>query len=185
MIYVTHDQLEAMTLASQVAIMKEGTVQQIAPPLELYNAPANKFVAGFIGNPPMNFVPAKVAAEGKGVKLMLGKEGNGGSLELTNGYAKKLLPYIGKSIVMGVRPEDIYDKVYYMGDAKGRTMKTVVDVVEPMGAEKYLYLSSMGGQAMVARVNADNQAHVKQNIDVVVKLENAKFFDSETDAIIQ
>jgi multiple sugar transport system ATP-binding protein len=81
MIYVTHDQLEAMTLASQVAIMKEGTVQQIAPPLELYNAPANKFVAGFIGNPPMNFVPAKVAAEGKGVKLMLGKEGNGGSLE--------------------------------------------------------------------------------------------------------
>jgi multiple sugar transport system ATP-binding protein len=86
---------------------------------------------------------------------------------------------------MGVRPEDIYDKVYYMGDAKGRTMKTVVDVVEPMGAEKYLYLSSGGGQSMVARVNADNQAHVKQNIDVVVKLENAKFFDSETDAIIQ
>lgn len=182
-IYVTHDQLEAMTLASHVALMREGTVQQVAPPLELYNAPKNKFVAGFIGNPPMNFIEAQVLKEGKGLKLVIGKKGRA-ALELTNGISKSLSPYAGKKIIMGIRPEDIFDKVYYHGDAKGRTISSTVEVVEPMGAEKYLYLSS-NGDSLVARVNPDNMAHVKQEIDVVFKLENAKFFDADTDVVIQ
>jgi len=182
-VYVTHDQLEAMTLASQVALMKDGTIQQIAPPLDLYNAPTNKFVAGFIGNPPMNFLDVTVQDTGNSVKLLLGAEPSDQTLEFNNGLHKTLKAYAGKKIVMGIRPEDIYDKVYYQGDGRGRTVRSRVEVVEPMGAEKYLYLAS-AGHSVVARVDADNKAYVSQNIDVVFKLENAKFFDSVTDALI-
>jgi multiple sugar transport system ATP-binding protein len=84
---------------------------------------------------------------------------------------------------MGIRPEDIYDKVYYQGSGKDRTLPAIVEVVEPMGAEKYLYLMSSGVN-VVARVNADNRAYVSQNIDMVFNMENAKFFDAETEAVI-
>ncbi|MCG3204730.1 MAG: sn-glycerol-3-phosphate import ATP-binding protein UgpC [Elusimicrobia bacterium] len=183
-IYVTHDQLEAMTLATSVALMKDGTVQQVAPPLEIYNKPANKFVAGFIGNPPMNFFEVDVKKSGSNLSLSIGKNGAKGNLELANGVKQRLEPYAGKTIVMGVRPEDIYDKVYYQGSGKGRTVSSTVEVVEPMGAEKYLYLSALGN-SVVVRVSPDNQAHVNQNIDLVFHLENAKFFNKETDAVIQ
>lgn len=182
-IYVTHDQLEAMTLASHVALMKEGTLQQVAPPLELYNNPQNKFVAGFIGSPPMNFVEVQVKKDGANIKLLVCESKLGGALSVPSDQSKVLLPYVGKKVVLGIRPEDIYDKVYYMGDARGRTVPTMVEVVEPMGSEKYLYLSS-GKVNIVARVGADNKAAVKQNIDVVFKLENAKFFDIDTEMVI-
>lgn len=182
-IYVTHDQLEAMTLASQVAIMKEGTVQQVAPPLDLYNRPVNKFVGGFIGSPPMNFLHARVEEGPKNISLVIGKNGDSGRLDLSGRWSKALRSYVGKGVVMGVRPEDIYDKVYYQGNGEGRTLSTVVDVVEPMGAEKYLYLSSSDSN-LVARVSPDNEARVSQRIDVVLHLENVKFFDMETEAVI-
>lgn len=182
-IYVTHDQLEAMTLATQVALMKDGMVQQVAPPLDLYNSPANRFVAGFIGNPPMNFLEAHVKKEGSSLKLAVGKVENGRTLEIHNGYRDKLMPYVDKKVIMGIRPEDLYDKVYYQGSGKGRTIPTIVEVVEPMGAEKYLYLNS-GDNSVVARVQPDNQAHVNQKIDVVFQMEKAKFFDADTDATI-
>jgi len=183
MIYVTHDQLEAMTLATQVALMKDGTVQQVAPPLDIYNSPANKFVAGFLGNPPMNFLDAIVKKDAAGVHLALGKDGAVGTVTIDNGMKPALGAYVGKKIVMGIRPEDIHDKVYYQGNGKGRTISTLVEVVEPMGAEKYIYLTS-NGSTVVARVNADNKAVVNQNIDIVFHMENAKFFDAETDAVI-
>ncbi len=183
MIYVTHDQLEAMTLATQVALMKDGTVQQVAPPLDIYNAPANKFVAGFLGNPPMNFLDAVVKSDSTGVRLLFGKDGTGGIVEVTNGMRTALAPYADKKIFFGIRPEDIYDKVYYQGNGKGRTISTLVDVVEPMGAEKYLYLNT-GESTVVARVSADNHAFVSQKIDIVFHLENAKFFDAETNVVI-
>jgi multiple sugar transport system ATP-binding protein len=182
-IYVTHDQLEAMTLATHVALMKDGEVQQVAPPLDIYNAPVNKFVAGFLGNPPMNFVDAQVVREGSNVKLLIGKNGACGSMSVNNGMRDTLASYAGKTITMGVRPEDIHDKVYYQGNGKDRTIPMTVDVVEPMGAEKYLYLTS-GGTTVVARVNADNEAYVNQKIDIVFHMENVKFFDAETDAVI-
>jgi multiple sugar transport system ATP-binding protein len=182
-IYVTHDQLEAMTLATHVALMRDGEVQQVAPPLEIYNSPSNKFVAGFLGNPPMNFVEAQVQREGSNVKLAIGKNGACGTVFVSNGMRAVLGAYAGKTIVMGIRPEDIHDKVYYQGAGTGRTVSMIVDVVEPMGAEKYIYLSS-GGTTVVARVNADNQATVNQRIDIVFHMENVKFFDAETDAVI-
>lgn len=182
-IYVTHDQLEAMTLASHVAIMKEGSLQQVAPPLEVYNRPANRFVAGFIGSPPMNFLKASVKNEGGNVVLSVGKNGNSGTIVASNGIRMSLKDYVGKDIIMGIRPEDIYDKVFYQGSGQGRTIATRVDVVEPMGAEKYLYLSA-ADTSVVARVNPDNEAQVNQKIDIVLNLEKAKFFDSETENVI-
>ncbi len=182
-IYVTHDQMEAMTLATSVALMKDGTVQQVAPPLDIYNAPINKFVASFIGSPPMNFLEATVSKEGGSVKLIVGKNGTASNIEPVSSVQKALEAYNGKKIVMGIRPEDIFDKVYYQGSGKGRTLPATVEVVEPMGAEKYLYLLSSGVN-VVARVNADNRAYVNQNIDMVFNMENAKFFDAETEAVI-
>jgi multiple sugar transport system ATP-binding protein len=182
-IYVTHDQLEAMTLASHVAIMKEGTLQQVAPPLEMYKQPANKFVAGFIGSPPMNFLETTVTQKGADLQLAIGTNGTTGYITPSAEIKKALQSYIGKKIVMGIRPEDIFDKVFYQGDAKGRTLSTTVEVVEPMGPEKYLYLNSHGS-SMVVRVLPDNKAFVNQKIDVVLRIENAKFFDAETEATI-
>jgi multiple sugar transport system ATP-binding protein len=182
-IYVTHDQLEAMTLASHVAIMKDGTLQQVAPPLDMYNAPSNKFVAGFIGSPPMNFIETTVDKKGSDIQLRIGTNSTSGFVSPTDSMKKALEPYVGKKVVMGIRPEDIFDKVYYQGDAKGRTLASTVEVVEPMGPEKYLYLNSHGS-SMVVRVLSDNKAFVNQKIDVVLKLENAKFFDAETESTI-
>ncbi len=183
-IYVTHDQLEAMTLASHVAIMKDGTLQQVAPPLDMYNQPSNKFVAGFIGSPPMNFVETTVEKKDSDIHLRIGTNGASGFVSPTPAIKKALEPYVGKKIVMGIRPEDIFDKVFYQGDAKGRTLVSTVEVVEPMGPEKYLYLNLHGSQ-MVIRVLPDNKAYVNQRIDVVLKLENAKFFDAETETVIE
>lgn len=182
-IYVTHDQLEAMTLASEVAILKDGTLQQVAPPLDLYKTPANKFVGGFIGSPPMNFISGRVEKGDKGIRVNVSLEGDNQVLLVQNGMKASLMPYVGKKIVVGIRPEDIYDKVYYQGDAKGRTLSSEVDVVEPMGAEKYLYLK-VAGSPLVARVSRENQARVSQRIDIVFKMENVKFFDQETEKVI-
>jgi multiple sugar transport system ATP-binding protein len=182
-IYVTHDQLEAMTLATHVALMKDGIVQQVAPPLEIYNAPANKFVAGFIGNPPMNFFEVDVKKDKEGVKLVFGNNGRAVDIEPPAAMKAPLQAYVGRRISMGVRAEDNYDKVYYQGSGKNRTLSSTVEVVEPMGAEKYLYLVA-NGNSMVVRVSADNQAYVNQNIDVVFHLENAQFFDKETETVI-
>jgi multiple sugar transport system ATP-binding protein len=163
--------------------MKDGTVQQVAPPLEIYNAPANKFVAGFIGNPPMNFFEVAVKKDKDGVKLTFGKNGSAVDIEPPAAMKEPLLAYAGQNISMGVRPEDIYDKVYYQGSGKNRTLSATVEVVEPMGAEKYIYLVA-NGNTMVVRVSADNQAYVNQNIDVVFHLENAQFFNKDTEAVI-
>ena len=184
-IYVTHDQLEAMTLATEVAILKDGIMQQVAPPLDLYKKPSNKFVGGFIGSPPMNFMQATVKKESGAVKLELDAEdrAHSGTIVVKNGLSKTLDAYAGKKITLGVRPEDIHDKVYYQGDATGRTIKSRVDVVEPMGSEKYLYLNS-SGQSVVAKVGPDNNAQVNQEIDIVLRLENVKFFDTETEKVL-
>lgn len=182
-IYVTHDQLEAMTLATHVAIMKEGAIQQVAPPLDLYHAPANKFVAGFIGSPPMNFMKVQVQDKNGSVRLIVGQNGTAGHLKPLEAAQKSLRPYVGKTVILGIRPEDIYDKVYYQGDGRGRTVTARVDVVEPMGAEKYIYLNN-NDTIVVVRVNADNQAQVSQQIDVVFQMEKAKFFDAETEQVI-
>jgi len=181
MIYVTHDQLEAMTLANRVAVMKDGVVQQIAPPIQLYTQPENKFVAGFIGSPPMNFLEVTLNRRNGSVFFEL--EGRG-ALRSDAAMGRKLEKSVGKKVILGIRPEDVHDKVYYTGGpAENKVIKGTVDVVEPMGAEKYLYLS-LGSQSLVARVNPNNQAKENQVIDLVFNMEKVKIFDPETDKVL-
>jgi multiple sugar transport system ATP-binding protein len=181
MIYVTHDQLEAMTLANRVAVMKDGIVQQVAPPIELYMHPLNKFVAGFIGSPPMNFMEVTSVQRNGSLWFQVDPQN---AVRLLPDMSHKLQNSVGKKLIFGIRPEDIYDKVYYLGGpSEGRMVKGRVDIVEPMGAEKYLHLS-VGPHVVVARVHPNNEAKENQEIDVVFNMDKAKVFDPQTDKVL-
>jgi multiple sugar transport system ATP-binding protein len=185
MIYVTHDQVEAMTMGDRICVMKDGMIQQIAQPIELYNHPETKFVAGFIGSPPMNFVEVFLEEKsGDKEKELWVKENlaepEGLKLKLTPELAGKVKEYIGKKVILGIRPEDIYDRLVHSGAVKeGSCAKAQVEVVEPMGAEKYLYLNT-GKSPLVARVEPNNSAKAHQEIEIAVNLERVRFFDSGT-----
>lgn len=176
MIYVTHDQVEAMTMADKIVVLKDGLIQQIGSPLELYNDPANRFVAGFIGSPPMNFINVSVTEEGGRILI---DEGDF-KLTLPEPQAKLLKEYVGKQVVFGIRPEDL-DYV-----EKGETdiaFKTNVGVIEPLGAEIHVYVNTAKHQA-IARVNPNVQLEVGKEIYLFPHLEKAVFFDMETELAI-
>src|SRR5947199_7678888 len=144
-IYVTHDQVEAMTLGDRVVVMKDGVVQQAGEPLELYNAPVNRFVAGFIGSPAMNFATVRVT-DANGV---MRADNAGFGIEVAPELAPRLLPYSGREITMGIRPEDL--RVANGSDPAGLCFDAVVEVVERLGSETLLDLQ-VGAQTMVAAV---------------------------------
>jgi len=179
MIYVTHDQVEALTLGDRIVVMNKGSVQQVADPVTLYESPVNQFVAGFIGSPPMNFLKGKIVSQSadlyfqdKGVKLRL--------LPQHNAHMSK---FRDKEVVLGIRPEDIYDKIFAQDARPEFTMTATVDVVEPMGSEIYLYLNA-GNNNFVARVTNQDTATVNQDLQVVFDMSKAHFFDSVTQAAI-
>jgi len=150
--YVTHDQVEAMTMGDRIVVMKDGIVQQIAPPKEIYNHPANKFVASFIGAPPMNFMDARLETEGDSVRL----RGASFSLLLNGAVAQRLQSAKNQDVTLGVRPED----VVLGSDGSGPgSIPVRVDVVETLGAEQHLSLSS-GQNAFLAHVGADFPASI-------------------------
>ena len=179
MIYVTHDQVEALTLGDRIVVMKGGRIQQVADPVNLYENPVNKFVAGFIGSPPMNFLKGKITAQNgdyffqdKGIKLRL----------LPQHHAK-IMPYRDQNVVFGIRPEDLYDKIFAQDARPEFTITATVEVVEPMGSEIYLYLNA-GNNAFVARVSNQDTATVNQDLQVVFDMSKAHFFDPKTDEAI-
>ncbi len=191
-IYVTHDQVEAMTMGDKICVMKDGVIQQIDPPLQLYNKPANRFVAGFVGSPPMNFMNVTIVdrKEAGGKSSLWIKEADNDSrsesfqLKLAKEMETKLKPYVGRTVTLGVRPEDIYDRLFYAGEIhEGSWTKVTVEVVEPMGAEKYLYLST-GKNSIIARMEAQNSAKPQQDIDIVVNMNKIRIFDTETENAI-
>jgi multiple sugar transport system ATP-binding protein len=176
MIYVTHDQVEAMTMGHRICVMKDGDVQQVAAPLDLYHKPVNQFVAGFLGNPPMNFFDVKIESNKDGVWL----RHDGFSLTIPASFNGHVKPYVGKEVVFGIRPEDIYDRLFYNYPiAKASTAKVKVDVVEPMGSEVYLYLKA-GKADLVARVPPQVKTRVHQEMEVVFNLDRLHLFDKET-----
>jgi len=176
MIYVTHDQVEAMTMGDRICVMKDGMIMQVDRPLEIYNKPGNKFVAGFIGSPPMNFMDVVVQRRAGRMCLDEGKF----ILNLLPSMEKAVLPYIGKTVTLGVRPEDIYDKVFAGNVATiGRTALSTVEVVEPMGSEVLLYLNT-GKNTLVARVEPQSEARVNQEIEILFNLEKIRLFDKES-----
>ncbi|MBL7071691.1 MAG: sn-glycerol-3-phosphate ABC transporter ATP-binding protein UgpC [Candidatus Omnitrophica bacterium] len=179
MIYVTHDQVEAMTLGDRVAVMKAGVIHQCDAPMNIYDRPVNKFVAGFIGSPPMNFMAGTLKK--KDGKLFF-DEGNF-HVRVDESFSSALSSSVDKEIILGIRPEDIYDK-FFIAEAKPETTISVtVDVVEPMGAEVYLYLNT-GKHSFIARVGTRSTPEVFKRQDVVFDMAKAHFFDSKTEKTI-
>ncbi len=137
MIYVTHDQTEAMTLGDKVAIMKDGKLLQVDTPLDVYDKPANKFVAGFIGSPPMNFMEGSLKASEGALYFC---EPEGFQLRIPEQNKEKLEPYVDKKIILGIRPENLYDKLFASYATPDNTVAATCDVVETMGSENHLFL---------------------------------------------
>lgn len=173
MIYVTHDQVEAMTMGDRIVIMKDGFIQQIDSPLKLYNNPVNKFVAGFIGSPAMNFTEGKLIKEEK--ILFLDNTGNL-KLEIPEVYNEKIIPYINKNVYIGIRPEDITldDNGQFVFES---------EVVEPMGNEVFLYFNVSGVQ-FVSRTNSQKEIKAGEKIKVLFNTKKLHFFDKETEKAI-
>jgi multiple sugar transport system ATP-binding protein len=175
MIYVTHDQTEAMTMGDKICVMKEGVIQQIAGPIELYNNPINKFVAGFIGSPAMNFIEVDVIEKNGALLLSEGSF----DIKLPDGYNQKLSSYAGQKIIMGVRPENIYDKLFYnLYEKDINSFSATVEVVEPLGSEIYLHLNT-GKSELTVKVDSHNQAKTNQIIELVFSLSKAHLFDAK------
>ena len=180
-IYVTHDQTEAMTMGTRIIVMKDGIVQQVDTPANLYNKPCNMFTAGFIGSPQMNFVDALLSKNAEGVFL----EFNGDTIKLPDGKASNpaLDNYIGKTVVLGIRPEDIHDDEAFASSLPDATVNAYVDVTEMMGAETYLYLK-IADAPFVARVNQRSTAKMGDNIKVTFDTNKIHLFDKETELTI-
>lgn len=179
MIYVTHDQTEAMTLGSRIAVMKDGRVHQVADPITLYDKPVNKFVAGFIGTPPMNFMEGKIAK--KNGKFFFCEEKN--TLRILDDFIPKLTGYVGKEVVFGIRPEDIYDKLFVTDTPTDNVLTVTVEVIEPMGSEVYLYLNT-GLHTFIAKLPGHAKPEVNQEMDLVFDMSKAHFFDKSSEETI-
>jgi multiple sugar transport system ATP-binding protein len=175
-IYVTHDQMEAMTMASRIAVINKGLLQQLDTPQNLYDHPANLFVAGFIGSPAMNFFPGTLRQE------------NGKLCVDTGDFVvpippKKAAPFekvVGKSIIFGIRPENIHDAAFVPPNIDAEKVPVKVDVTELMGNEIFLYLVS-GKHTFVARVDPRSSLRVGQQADVAFDMDNFHIFDAETE----
>ena len=174
MIYVTHDQVEAMTMGDKIVVMKDGKIQQIGSPLYLYNNPVNKFVAGFIGSPPMNFLTVKVVEEGGKILIDEGSF----KIQPAQAHLSYLKPYVGKQVSFGIRPEDLPCTEDGAGGIPAK-----VTVVEPLGAEIHLYAATPT-QSMIAKVPPHHLFKIGDSVRFLPVLEKAKYFDRETDEAI-
>ncbi|MGA2692633.1 MAG: ABC transporter ATP-binding protein [Opitutaceae bacterium] len=185
MIYVTHDQVEAMTMGDRICVMKDGNIMQVAEPLELYNRPENMFVAGFIGSPPMNFFRGALRAAGGRVSFV---EDNPAGPPLTIALdatlAGRSSAHLDRPVVFGIRPEAIHDLLTVASPDPSRTADVKVEVSEPMGSETLLYLDT-GATSFVARVNPTDRFHAGQRVQVTFDLTHAHLFDAATEAVLR
>ena len=175
-IYVTHDQVEAMTMADRIFIMHNGTVQQSGVPLDVYKRPANRFVAGFIGSPAMNFIEATLVREEHAYFV----NADGFKVRLPEAFYPKVTPYVGRPVIFGVRPEDMTEHHPAAAAVQGNTLKARADVVEILGFETFVYLTC-GPHVIVARMEApERPLTVGQTLEVDLKMANTHLFDKET-----
>lgn len=174
-IYVTHDQMEAMTLGNRIVVMKDGLIQQIDSPLNLYEKPLNQFVAGFIGSPSMNFVTATVIKQDgqlfvKAKELILG---------IPEEHRNDMEPYVDKEVFFGIRPEDIYDHMFARGATQSNTSRALVEVSEPMGSEVFLHLN-VKENIFTAKVDPHTNAVIGQEMELVFDMH--KMYSFEVDS---
>ncbi|NWN98285.1 MAG: sn-glycerol-3-phosphate ABC transporter ATP-binding protein UgpC [Bacillus sp. (in: Bacteria)] len=178
-IYVTHDQTEAMTMDTRIVVMKDGVIQQVGSPKEVYDNPENVFVGGFIGSPAMNFFKAKIEGEYVVLDEKVRLKIPGGKLKLLkdNGY-------VGKEVIFGIRPEDIHDEPVFIESFPDDVIEVNIEVAELTGAELMLY-SSLAGHDFVARIDARNQIKAGDKVKLGLDLNKAHFFDTETELRIK
>ena len=181
MIYVTHDQTEAMTLGTRIVVMKDGVIQQVDTPTNLYNSPINLFVAGFIGSPQMNFLDAEVGVSGGDVTLTVGNQ----VLKVPASKKQSLIDgnYAGKTVVLGIRPENIHDEESFIASNPDSVIKSNIKVYELLGAEVYLYFDVEGTQ-MTARVNPRTALRTGDDATFALDMEKIHVFDKETELTI-
>ncbi|MDD3362238.1 MAG: sn-glycerol-3-phosphate ABC transporter ATP-binding protein UgpC [Hespellia sp.] len=180
-IYVTHDQTEAMTLGTRIVVMKDGVCQQIDSPQSLYNNPCNLFVAGFIGSPQMNFQDVVITKEGDDVFAQMGQY----KLKVPASKKKALVEggYVGKTVVLGIRPEHVHDEETFIAQSPDSVIETTIKVYELLGAEVYLYFDVEGTQ-MTARVNSRTPLRNGDHAKFAIDMEKTHFFDKETELTI-
>ena len=180
-IYVTHDQTEAMTLGTRIVVMKDGIVQQVDTPQNLYEKPQNLFVAGFMGSPQMNFLDAKVEVKGDVASLKIADL----SIALPPAKSKKLIDggYDGKVVTFGIRPEDIYDSQMMIEAKADSTFETTIRVYELLGAEVFLY-ADIAETSITARVDPRTTARPGDKVKFAIDVEKIHVFDKETEQVI-
>lgn len=179
-IYVTHDQVEAMTMASRIAVMNQGILQQLDTPQNLYDKPDNIFVAGFIGSPAMNFYNANIRKDDG--KLFV--DGEAFSVQIPETRTAPYEPYVGKSVVFGIRPEDIADPNYAPPGIEPQMVEAKVDVTELMGNEIFVYLNS-GDHNYVARVDPRTSIKMGDNVQMAFNMANMHIFDRDTEQAVR
>ena len=178
-IYVTHDQVEAMTMGDRIAVMKDGNLHQLADPIDVYDHPKNKFVAGFIGSPPMNFMLGRIIKKEGKIYFDEGKI----QVKLVEDMYKRIANYVGNEVFFGIRSEDIYDKLFISDAPPENIVRVNCEIFEPMGSEVYLYLNT-GKHTFIARVGAHDRPKVNQEMDVVFDMSKVHFFDKNTEETI-
>ncbi|MFH1784765.1 MAG: TOBE domain-containing protein, partial [bacterium] len=179
MIYVTHDQTEAMTMGDSIVVMKDGLMQQVADPITLYDKPVNRFVAGFIGSPPMNFLDCKIIKKDEGLYF----EGEGFSLKVPEQFSDKLIDYHNKDVTFGVRPEDIKNKLNTKDPTPDSTITAETEVVEPMGSEIMLHVR-LGSTRLIARVDAHDKSKVGDKVEMTLRMHRIHVFDKDTEEAV-
>jgi multiple sugar transport system ATP-binding protein len=188
MVYVTHDQVEALTLGDRVAVMNHGVLRQVAAPMELYQHPANLFVGRFIGSPPMNLFAGTLAAMGDALVFEEQKSRSDAgpkpiTVLLDKASAPPLRRYVGKRVILGIRAEHIACGAPLSDTQPARILEAAVEVVQPLGSETYLYLTGHAG-SIVARVRATDQFSVNQQVLLTLDVRHAHFFDPVSEAAI-
>ncbi len=178
-IYVTHDQTEAMTLGDRIVLMHQGIIQQAAAPLEMYEHPANKYVAGFIGTPSMNFVDVKLEAAGEGVSV----KGKGFSIEIPERLAGRLKEFAGAECTFGIRPENIHDPKFARDSEFLVPILAKVEVYEPMGSEVSLHIR-LGEEELIARVDSHTEAKVGDVASLALDTRKIHLFNKDTEVVM-
>jgi multiple sugar transport system ATP-binding protein len=173
-VYVTHDQVEAMTMGTGIVVMKLGVIQQCGSPLELYNHPANRFVAGFIGSPAMNFVPCKISQNTDGMHVVT----SGFKLLLPSDKADMVASSGKTAFTLGIRPEDFNYAEVQKEASQNDPINAVVDVIEPLGRESYLDLTT-GDQSITVIVDSNVRAEINKPIELRINLDKIHLFDTE------
>lgn len=178
-VYVTHDQVEAMTMGDKIVVLKDGIINQVDSPMNLYKQPANKFVAGFIGSPAMNFISGKINSDSG---LFFISNDAFTKIPLLTEQQERLKEYINEEVTIGIRPENITPSKPINENCYKITI--TLDVVEPMGNETIIYFK-MGENKMVARIKSSEDLHVDQNFELLINLEYLHFFDGKTEEVIR